>query len=71
MKSGIIFHGNDISYGNFPDTVQTFQQIFASSFSISMNVLLRLQISSFFRRSDVITKQNKILQKSRTNKLGK
>ena len=57
MKSGIIFHGNNISYGNFPDTVQIFQQIFASRFSVSMNVLLRLQISSF--STDPMLLQNK------------
>ena len=55
--SGIIFHGNDKSYGNFPDTLQIFQQLFVSSFSTSVILPLRLQISSF--STDLILLQNK------------
>ena len=45
------------SYGNFSDSSQIFQQLFVNSFTTSMTLPSRLQISSF--SVDVILLQNK------------
>ena len=54
LKSERLFHGNKKPYGTFPATVQLFQQLIISSFSISMTVPLDTTFSA-----DMTLLQNK------------